>query len=317
MQPPPPLSSVPRYPVTAFVGLAAVAVTVSWWTGRGIDSLEMNEQVWENWQLWRALTSTLPHADILHLAFNLYWLWVFGTILERVYGHLWFAGIVVFLAATSSFAEFTFLQGGVGLSGVGYGLWAMLWVLDRHDPRFAGTVDRQTSQLFVGWFFLCIVLTLTNVLPVANIAHATGAAAGALLGAAAASRGSGQWYSIGAAVALLLMGVAGSTILWPRLNVSSYAGLQIEHAGVEALYRADDKKAAELLEQAVRLRHAPAHAWFNLGIAYQRLNRHQDALAAYEHAAVLPDADAHMREAAHQMKHYVEAEKAAREVLSK
>lgn len=317
MQPPPPLSRVPRYPVTAFVGLAAVAVTVSWWTGHGIEGLEMNESVWEKWQLWRALTSTLPHADVLHLAFNLYWFWVFGTILESVYGHVWFAGLVLFLAATSSFAEFTFLQGGVGLSGVGYGLWAMLWVLERHDPRFAGTVDRQTSQLFVGWFFLCIVLTFTNVLPVANIAHATGAAGGALLGAAVTSRGSGRWCSIAAAVALLLIGAAGSTVLWPRLNVSSYAGLQIEHAGVEALYRSDNQEAVKLLQEAVRLPRAPARAWFNLGVAYQRLNRNAEALAAFERAARLPDADADMREAAQQMKRYFETQKGVGEIMSK
>jgi membrane associated rhomboid family serine protease len=317
MHPPPPLTSAHRYPVSVFIALAALAATLSWWAGRGIDTLLMNEQVWERWQLWRAVTSTLLHVNILHLAFNLYWFWVFGTILERGYGHLWFAGIVLFLAATSSFAEFTILQGGVGLSGVGYGLWAMLWVLERHDPRFAGAVDRQTTQLFVGWFFLCIVLTVTNVMPVANIAHATGAAAGALLGAAVTSRGSSQWYSIAAAAALLMMSLAGSTFLWPRLNISSYAGAEIEHAGVEAMYRSDNQTAAKLLEQAVRLRHAPARAWFNLGVAYQRLHREADALAAYQHAAGMPDADAEMRQAAQQMKRYVEAQKAARDILGK
>jgi len=317
MQPPPPLSSVPRYPVTAFIGLAALAATLLWWTGHEVDSLVMSEQVWERWQLWRALTSALPHVNFFHLAFNLYWLWVFGTIAERVFGHLWFAGIVLFLAAVSSFAEFAILRGGVGLSGVGYGLWGMLWLLERHDSRFAGTVDRQTSQLFVGWFFLCIVLTATNVMPVGNIAHGIGAVAGALLGVAVTNRDVGRWYAIAAATALLLLGITGSTVFYPRLNISGYAGTEIERAGVEALYRSDNQTAVRLLEEAVQVRQAPARAWFNLGVAYQRLNHNTNALAAFEHAASMPDADAEMRKAARDMKLYLDAQKAARSWLGK
>jgi cytochrome c-type biogenesis protein CcmH/NrfG len=55
----------------------------------------------------------------------------------------------------------------------------------------------------------------------------------------------------------------------------------------------------------VRTRHAPARAWYNLGIAYQRLYRYVDALAAYEHAAQMPDATPDMPETARTMKAYV------------
>src|SRR5262245_27093497 len=37
-------------------------------------------------QWWRLLTSTFIHADILHLAFNLYFAWVIGRICERIFG---------------------------------------------------------------------------------------------------------------------------------------------------------------------------------------------------------------------------------------
>ncbi len=179
---PPSLRSIPRYPVTAAVAIFAIVVTGLWWSGESIEAFFMDVRVWERWELWRAFTSTLPHANFIHLAFNLYWLWVFGAVLENVYGHLRFAGIVLLLALASGLAEFSIFYGGVGLSGVGYGLWGMLWVLERRDARFAGTVDSQTSRTFVIWFFICIGLTVAEILPVGNVAHGAGAVMGALLG---------------------------------------------------------------------------------------------------------------------------------------
>ena len=302
---PPSLTSLLRYPVTVSLAAIALAVTGLWWSGGDIDWLVMNGQVWAKWELWRALTCTLPHVNIFHLAFNLYWLWLFGTLIERVYGHLRFAGIVFLLALGSSMAEFSLLYGGVGLSGVGYGLWGLLWVLEQRDARFAGTVDRQTTLTFVAWFFLCIALTVTDVMPVANVAHGVGAGLGALVGLASSSQGALKWKSrAGLAVTLLLV-AAGSTVLWPWINQSKYAEPEVERAGVEALQRGDNANAKRLLEISVRMNGAPARAWFNLGIAYQRLGLHADALAAYEHAARMPDATSDVRKTAQIMKEYL------------
>ena len=287
---PPSLKSVPRYPVTAGVGLAALTVTGLWWSGGSIDGFVMNAQVWEKWELWRALTSTLPHKGILHLGFNLYWLWVFGTLLERVYGHLKFAGIVLLLAFGSMLAEFALFAGGVGLSGVGYGLWGMLWALERHDAWFHGTVDNQTSRVFVIWFFLCIALTIANVMPVANVAHGVGACMGVLLGLAASSKGALKWKSSAGLAAILILALTGSTVLWPWVNLSKHAEPEVERAGLQALDRDDVAHAVKLLETSAHMRGAPARAWYNLGIAYQRLRKYDQALAAFEHAAQMPDA---------------------------
>jgi len=46
-------------------------------------------------------------------------------------------------AVGSSAAEFALFQGGIGLSGVGYGLFGLLWVLSWHASDFAGGVDSQ------------------------------------------------------------------------------------------------------------------------------------------------------------------------------
>ena len=302
---PPPLKHALRYPVTVSVSAAAIVVTAMWWLGQNIEGLLMNGRVWADGELWRALTSTLPHVNIFHLAFNLYWFWTFGALVEQVFGHLRCAMIFLLLAFVSMLAEFTFFTGGAGLSGVGYGLWGMLWVLEQRDPRFAGVVDRQTSQMFIGWFFLCILLTVTNVMPVANVAHGAGAATGALLGLAASSEGVLKWKSCAGLLVAAILALAGSTVFWPWVNLSADAEPEVEHAGLEALEQGNFPRAVKLLETSTHMRGAPARAWYNLGVAYERQQNYDEALTAFEQAAQMPDGDSEMQKAAENMKNIV------------
>ena len=86
----------------------------------------------------------------------------------------------LYLAAGSSAAQYAVGAGGIGLSGIGYGLFGYLWMAARQDDSYAGTIDRSTTKLFVGWFFLCLVLTYLGVWNIANVAHGAGAVLGVL-----------------------------------------------------------------------------------------------------------------------------------------
>jgi membrane associated rhomboid family serine protease len=301
---PPSLKELPRYPVTASVSFAALAATAAWWAGWDIESIATDESVWAKWELWRALTSILPHVGVFHLAFNLYWFWVFGTLVEKIYGHLKLAAIILLLAFGSSLAEFALLEGGVGLSGIGYGLWAMLWVLERSDARFHGAVDRQTTQTFVAWFFLCVILTVTNIMPIANIAHAVGAGLGVLLGLAASARGAERVGAIAGLVAVTILCVVASTMFWPQVNLTERAELAVERAGLTAMEKSEIPRALRLLESAASMRKAPARTWYNLGIAYQRAGRLKDAAKAYHRASRMPGATSEMQQAADDLKYW-------------
>ena len=262
-----------------------------------MDEFIMNNLVWEKWQIWRALTATLLHGGWLHLVFNLYWFWTFGTLIERVFGHLRCIAIFVLLALCSMLAEYTFLSGGIGLSGVVYGFWGMLWVLEKRDNRFMDAIDESTSRLFVGWFFICIVLTVTGIMPVANIAHGVGALTGVLLGFAICGRRQVQRECVVGLAIVLCLGILGSTVYWPSLNFSRFAKEEVEDAGLRALQNNEVPRAVKLLERAAHTRNAPARMWFNLGIAYQYAGRDPDSNAAFKHAAQMPDANDEMRAA--------------------
>ena len=306
------LKELPRYPVTALLAGTALGVTTLWWTGQNIDGCFMDGRVWSQWELWRAFTSIFPHVDIFHLAFNIYWLWVFGPIVERAFGHVRFAAMALLLSVVPAFAEFSLFSGGVGLSGLGYGLWGLLWVLQHHDPRFADTVDARTSRLFVGWFFFCILLTASKIMPIGNIAHGVGAIMGALIGWATSTQRISRAASIAGIALISLLSLAGSTIGWPHINRTEFAQAEVERAGVEALNDRENARAVKLLRLSVHMKAAPARAWYNLGVAYQRSGDLVRALTAYEHAARMPEADEQIQKTAREMKKYISSRESNR-----
>ncbi|MGD0092779.1 MAG: rhomboid family intramembrane serine protease [Planctomycetota bacterium] len=218
MRQPPLLREAHRYPVVSGLAVAALTATIAWWCEWDVRSYLMSRRFWPR-EPWRLITSTLLHADIVHLAFNLYWLWVFGTLIEEVFGSLKTLGLVLLLAAGPAAAEYALLHGGVGLSGVGYGFFGLLWVLNRRDGRFFGAVDRDTRRLFVGWFFLCILLTVLDILPVANFAHGAGAVLGILLGHAISSRGPRRAVFATALIVLSVLMLAAAGPWRPYVNL--------------------------------------------------------------------------------------------------
>lgn len=287
---------IAKYPVISGIAVLAIGVTVAWWSGTNISPLFENAEI-RRGQLWRFATSIFPHLDILHLAFNLYWLWVLGTAVERVYGHLKTVLLILFFAVGSGSLDFAFAQGGVGLSGVGYGLFGMLYVLSQYDERFRGSLDKRTANLFVGWFFICIFATVTHVFNVANVAHAAGVVFGLMFGYAIALPAR-RTLMFGGISALILFGFCGATFARPFINLSSQGGYEEGKWGYNALIENRNQEAARWLRDATRYQPKISSYWFDLGIAYQRLNDREDAYSAYQRAYKLEPSNPEYAEAA-------------------
>jgi membrane associated rhomboid family serine protease len=284
-----------RYPVTAGIAVAALLVSLADWAG---IELPLVFDVRFVLQPWRLVTSMLPHVDGLHLVFNLCWLWTFGTALERALGPWRYLALVAAVDSVSAAAEYALVVGGVGLSGVVYGFLGFLWAR-RRDPRFALLVQPATVLLFVFWFLLCLVLTLAGIWPVANVAHAAGAATGVLLGGLRADTARRRRLRLGAAVALMVLALAGATALRRYVNLSpARAADQAGADGYRALLGGRDVQAVFLLSGALQLDSRRAALWFNLGLAYDRLELAELAWQAFESAARIEPGDAGYRRAA-------------------
>lgn len=297
----PPLEHWPRYPVTVGIAIGAIVMTGVmngwWWHGANIAFLKMGDQSLSN-QIWQPLTSCLLHADFLHLFFNLFWLWVFGALFEEIFGSGRFFSVVIFLAFGSSVAEYAFSIGGVGLSGVNYGLFGLLWVLHRKDRRFWGTLDRRTVQFMVGWFFFCIVATMAHAMRVANVAHGAGAILGVMLGYALVEKNKRrkQGYIALIVVAMLAIFAAG-TGGRKYINFSGYAEREAEKqaysfsdSGDKAFDDHHYQEAAEFYSKAITIDDSHSAWWYNLGLSYYNSGQQEKALDAFQHALKLkPD----------------------------
>lgn len=193
--------------------------------------------LWLEHRAWCVFTSVLLHGDVLHLAFNLYWFWKLGRVLEMKPGTRSHVLLVAGAAWVSGLAEFA--SGGmlgIGLSGVVYALFGYLLILRSTDTAYAQVLPFKTVRLFVIWFFLCIALTEAGVWNVANVAHGAGFVFGALCGLCARA---GWWRSLvraGVGVALL---ASLAVLVWAPWN-EQWRALQVYR-----LFQANDLSAAE------------------------------------------------------------------------
>ena len=141
-------------------------------------------------------------------------------------------------------------------------------------------------MVFTAWFFLCIVLTYAGVMRVANVAHGVGALVGAGLGLAIARPRRRVLYA--AALALFVAAsVVGALYGRQYVNLTSERGEEWAHLGLEDLVRNNDARAASRLAEAVRVDERQAWAWYNLGVARQRLGQYAESQEAFERAAAL------------------------------
>src|SRR5206468_393829 len=89
--------SVAAYPVIGGLCVLALLATLAWWNHAEASFLLSDARAFHG-EPWRLLTACLPHVNLLHLAFNLYWLWVFGTLVEETFGQARTGALLLFLA---------------------------------------------------------------------------------------------------------------------------------------------------------------------------------------------------------------------------
>lgn len=135
--------------------------------------------------MWKFLTTVFFHDSkfMMHLLFNMMWIFTLGPLMERGIGTfktVLFFAVTGFVssAISSAISEIP----GIGMSGIVYALVGFMWTA---WPRWTGFLEKfngQTVKLLIFWQLICFILTATGGYNVANAAHISGMAYGALIG---------------------------------------------------------------------------------------------------------------------------------------
>ena len=146
-------------------------------------------------EVWRVFTPTLLHAGVLHVLFNMLWLWVLGRSVEANMGPTKFV-IFVFIGSVVT-NTLQYLMTGpffMGISGVLAAFAGYVWIRKTNAPWEIYLIDR-ASLVFLGFFifglfglqiiaFFLQLVHNTSILPLnfANTAHISGVFLGMGLG---------------------------------------------------------------------------------------------------------------------------------------
>ena len=134
-------------------------------------------------QVWRLLTPIFLHGGLLHLIFNMFWLYYLGTQVESKLGKWKFAGLVLATGVASNVLQFAISGPAfLGMSGVVFGIFGYIWMRTTHDPASGYQLSRTTVIFVMVFFAIGFVGFRIGGSDIANWAHAGGLGSGVILG---------------------------------------------------------------------------------------------------------------------------------------
>jgi membrane associated rhomboid family serine protease len=176
-------------------------------------------------QFWRLFTAMFLHAGLLHVALNAYFFWLFGRVVESVFGRTWMLLIFLvsgFLASVASYAFGPVLALAVGASGAISGVFGAFIAYNYRRRNLAANAAnlRMALTVIVLNAFIAVVYTSIDWR-----AHVGGLVAGFALGYLADDAVPARQRAVArfAGVATLLaLGIA--LVVWRTAEIRSLPG---------------------------------------------------------------------------------------------
>ena len=136
----------------------------------------------QNNEWWRLITPMFIHFSLTHLVFNCLWIYVLGTKIEQIDGHITFINLVIFSSIISNLAQHFFGGSSLfgGLSGVIYGLLGYCMIIEIDTKKERYDLPPALYLFMLIWLILGFlgILNLFGFGNVANYAHLGGLISG-------------------------------------------------------------------------------------------------------------------------------------------
>lgn len=221
------------------------------------------QDIW-NGHLWGLVTPVFIHGGVLHLLFDMLWLVQLGRILERTLPPVVYLGFLVTAAAVGSATELLVSgQTGIGMSGVVYAMFGLMWAGRGAYPVWGAVANLGNLRYLIGWGLFCIVGTYLHFLNIANGAHVGGFLFGLCIGYLFFSpRRRWVWA---APLALLLTACVLACTYQP------WSASWTFWKGNKAFDRKQYARAIDWYQASLRRGASPHAAWGNIGLAWNNI----------------------------------------------
>jgi len=147
------------------------------------ETFVLNQKAISNFQIWRFVTAIFLHGGIIHLAYNLFALLLFGLILEKLIGSKKF--LIVFLTSgiLANIIGVNFYSSSLGASGAIYGILGCITILNPMMTVFAFGILMPMFIAAILWITadLLRILGLFDPGNIGSMAHLSGIAIGIFL----------------------------------------------------------------------------------------------------------------------------------------
>lgn len=139
----------------------------------------------EKYQYWRFLTPAFLHLSVMHICFNLLWIWDIGRRVEQGIGSGFYLFGVLITAIIANAAQF-FVSGNPlfgGMSGVVYGVIGFAWLLPKLSSNYNPLISQPLMITLMVFFALGYTdfFALIGAGQIANTAHLSGLLSGLAL----------------------------------------------------------------------------------------------------------------------------------------
>jgi GlpG protein len=186
-----------RAPVTLSVILVSLVVFLaihvfeqwSWLSALTYYPLVVTDQGWalssESPQWYRLITPAIVHFGWMHVVFNSLWVWEFGRRVEHALGGARTVAMYIAIAIVANVAQAELSEPAIfgGLSGLVYGLLALVWLGGTLSPRWCAPPSNTLLYFMLGWLLLGLTgfIDVLGFGSIANHAHVGGLLAGVMI----------------------------------------------------------------------------------------------------------------------------------------